>query len=236
MSKQKELYIVHGWSTSIDNWQKTIKDLEENHKVKVHMLNVPGLTAGIEKEYTIKDYANWAAKNIPDGAIVLGHSNGGRILMNAVADGKLHPSKLILLDAAGVYYRSAKARIFMIAARWFGWLIGKDSGLRKCIHRLLHANDYSNANEGMKRTLENMIESDLELDFSKVGVPTEIIWGKNDKVTPLWQGKKIAEGIPDAHLDIVNGWGHSPYFTDPIKLASKIAEKINTPVTNKEQA
>jgi pimeloyl-ACP methyl ester carboxylesterase len=225
-AKPRELYIVHGWSTSLDNWQKTIKALEDEYKIKVRMLNVPGLTTPEEKEYTIKDYVNWAAGSIPSGAVVLGHSNGGRILMNAVADGKLHPSKLILLDSAGVYHRSAKARVFMILSRWFGWLIGKDSGLRKCVHRLLHANDYANANEGMKRTLENMLESDRDLDFAKVDVPTEIIWGKLDPITPLKHGRKIAAAIPNATLDVVDNWNHSPYFAHPQELAAKIAEKI----------
>ncbi|MCL2002111.1 alpha/beta hydrolase [Candidatus Saccharibacteria bacterium] len=227
MSAQKELYIVHGWSTCLDYWQKTLKDLEEKRGIKVHMLNVPGLTGGEEKEYKMSDYVNWVSQQIPEGAIVLGHSNGGRILMNAIADGKLKPKRLILLNSAGIYYRSWKARVFMQGAKWLGWLIGKDSGLRKCIHRILRANDYANANEGMKRTLENMIESDRDLDFSKIKVPTDIIWGKQDKVTRLRMGKKLAELIPYAHLDVVSGWGHSPYFNQPIRLSAKIAEKVN---------
>ncbi|MCL2371401.1 alpha/beta hydrolase [Candidatus Saccharibacteria bacterium] len=227
MSKKKpELYIVHGWTTTTDNWQKTLGYLRDRHNIKVHFLNVPGLTTTEEKEYTIKDYANWASKTIPPDAIVLGHSNGGRILMNAVVSRKLKPKKLILLNSAGVYYRSWKARAFMIVARWLGWAVSKDSGIRTCVRRLARASDYAKANEGMKCTLENMIESDRDFDFSKVNVPTNIIWGSRDKFTPLKQGRKIAAGIPNNTFEVIEGWGHSPYYTNPAALATKIAEKV----------
>jgi pimeloyl-ACP methyl ester carboxylesterase len=221
----RDLYIVHGWTTYVDRWDAVAEELAKLG-VKAHLLKVPGLTTGEEKEYTIDDYVDWVAGQIPADAIALGHSNGGRILLNAIAGGKLKPSRLILLDSAGIYHRGLRVQITMRLARWFGWLKNV-KGLRKIVHRLLRAGDYAKANEGMKRTLENMIESDRNLDLARVHVPTEIIWGQNDKTTPLWQGRKLAQGIAGARLEVVDGWGHSPYLTDPAKLAAKIAEKIN---------
>ena len=94
MSKKIDLYIIHGWTYTIKPWDKTLEILKKND-INVHMLKVPGLTEESEKVFTINDYVRWANQNIPDGAIALGHSNGGRILLNLCAK---KPKKLKTLN------------------------------------------------------------------------------------------------------------------------------------------
>ena len=85
-----DLYIIHGWTYTVEPWKSTLKILKDNG-INVKMLNVPGLTEPSNKVYTIEDYVKWADREIPDGAIALGHSNGGRILLNLCAK---KPTKL----------------------------------------------------------------------------------------------------------------------------------------------
>ena len=80
----KTLYVIHGWTYTVAPWQNTIKLLKE-HDIEIKMLHVPGLTEPSDKVFTISDYAKWADQEIPDGAVALGHSNGGRILLNLCA-------------------------------------------------------------------------------------------------------------------------------------------------------
>ena len=106
----KTLYIIHGWAYSVEPWQKTLKLLKEKG-IKYKMLHVPGLTEPSEKIWTIEEYVEWANKNIPEGSIALGHSNGGRILLNLCSKTPEKLSHLILLDSAGVYEKSKKRDI-----------------------------------------------------------------------------------------------------------------------------
>ena len=108
---RKTLYIIHGWTYTVKPWQKTIALLEKAG-VKVKMLNVPGLTAPSNKIWTIQDYVAWADKNLPEDAVALGHSNGGRILLNLCSKNPTKLSRLILLDSAGVYEPSRKRVLF----------------------------------------------------------------------------------------------------------------------------
>jgi len=103
----KTLYIIHGWTYTTEPWTKTIAFLKEAG-VKVEMLNVPGLTTNSKKVWTIEGYAAWANQNIPDGAVALGHSNGGRILLNLLSEKPEKLKHLILLDSAGIYEDSKK--------------------------------------------------------------------------------------------------------------------------------
>ena len=212
-----DLYIVHGWSYTVEPWKTTLKLLRENG-ISVKMLNVPGLTAPSDKEFTISDYVKWANKEIPDGAIALGHSNGGRILMNLCS---IKPEKLkflILLDSAGVYEPTAKKKFIEKMAK-IGKPLKKVPGVDKVFHKLTGTTDYSRAPENMKKTLANMLASDKDLDFSKVTTRTMILWGKKDTTTPPRHATKIYEGLPNAELKFYANWTHAPYISNPDELA-----------------
>ncbi|MBO7717988.1 alpha/beta fold hydrolase, partial [Candidatus Saccharibacteria bacterium] len=91
-----DLYIIHGWTYTVEPWRETLALLREKG-IKVKMLNVPGLTTDSKKVFSIDDYVKWADSEIPDGAIALGHSNGGRILLNLCAKKPDKLKYLILL-------------------------------------------------------------------------------------------------------------------------------------------
>jgi pimeloyl-ACP methyl ester carboxylesterase len=161
-----DLYIIHGWTYTVEPWKNTLKMLE-TRGLKVKMLHVPGLTEPSDKIYTIDDYVKWADAQIPDGAIALGHSNGGRILLNLCSKKPEKLKYLILLDAAGIYEPSVRKKLVEGLAK-IGKPLKKVKIIDKAFHKVTGSTDYSRAPENMKHTLANMIESDKTLDFSKV--------------------------------------------------------------------
>ncbi|MBR0461029.1 alpha/beta hydrolase [Candidatus Saccharibacteria bacterium] len=214
------LYVIHGWTYTTKPWAKTIALLKEKG-VNIKMLNVPGLTAPSQKVWTIDEYVKWADQNIPDGAIALGHSNGGRILLN-LCDQKPDKLKhLILLDSAGVYEESTKRNLMRHLSKTLAPL-KKVPYLQKVVHKLTGASDYSKAPENMKQTLANMIDSDKNLDLTKVTTPTSILWGRADTVTPPRQASVIHRAISGSTLKLFNSWTHAPYISHPQELASAI--------------
>ena len=134
----------------------------------------------------------------------------------------------ILLSSAGVYEPSRKRDILRSLSKIFAPLKGSRL-IRKIVHKITGASDYSQAPENMKQTLSNMLDSDKDLDFSHVSTPVRLIWGEDDNVTPLRQGKKIKHTIKGSTLKTVPGWSHAPYLQDPERLANIISaeyEKI----------
>ena len=218
----RTLYIIHGWTYTVEPWTKTIALLKKQG-INVKMLNVPGLTAPSQKVWTIDEYADWADKNIPDGAIALGHSNGGRILLNLLSKKpeKLH--HLILLDSAGIYEESKKRDLARKTAKTFAPL-KRVKLFRKVYHKLLGASDYDRAPENMKKTLSNMLDSDKKLDLSNITTPTTILWGKKDNVTPPHQGAVLHERLKNSKIVFFNDWTHAPYIVDPEGLARAITK------------
>ena len=218
----KTLYIIHGWTYTVEPWNRTIKILNDKYQIKVEMLHVPGLTDPSKKVWTIDEYVKWADSLLPEDAIVLGHSNGGRILLNLLSRQPDRVSHLILLDAAGVYEPSKKRDILRKLSQILAPL-RRVKILRKIIHKIIGAGDYDKAPENMKKTLTNMLDSDRNLDISKVKVKTDILWGEMDKITPPRQAKKMHQLIKKSRLKLFPNWTHAPYIVDPEGLAKTIS-------------
>lgn len=212
-----DLYIIHGWTYTVEPWRETLALLREKG-IKVKMLNVPGLTTDSKKVFSIDDYVKWADSEIPDGAIALGHSNGGRILLNLCAKKPDKLKYLILLDSAGIYEPTTKKKIVSFLAK-IGKPLKKVKIVDKVFHRITGSTDYSKAPENMKKTLTNMLESDKDLDISKVETKTFILWGKKDTVTPPRQATAFYEKLPNAELRFYTNWTHAPYISSPDELA-----------------
>lgn len=226
--KKPVLYIIHGWTYTVAPWERTIALLEKQG-IKVEMLHVPGLTSPSKKVWTIEEYVKWADRHIPDGAVALGHSNGGRILLNLCSENPAKLKHLILLDAAGIYESTnTKRDVARTVSKKLGFL-KKIPGLAKVWHKLTGASDYAHAPENMKRTLSNMLESDKKLDVTKVTTPTSIIWGAADTVTPLQQAEALHQRIRSSTLDVHQGWTHAPYISHPAELAKAIFRAYKKP-------
>lgn len=219
-----DLYIIHGWTYTVEPWRKTLEMLRRQG-ISVKILKVPGLTEESKKVFTIEDYVKWANKEIPDGAIALGHSNGGRILLNLCAKKPNKLKYLILLDSAGVYEPTLKKKIVERVAK-IGKPLKKVPILDKIFHKVTGSTDYSKAPENMKETLKNMLASDKDLDFKKVETKTFILWGKKDTTTPPRQATVMYEKLPNAELKFYANWTHAPYISSPEELARVLASLV----------
>ena len=226
----RNIYIIHGWTYSVEPWTSTVSILRSKG-VTVHQLRVPGLTGESSEEWDIDGYVEWLRSELGgvESPVVLGHSNGGRIALNYLKKYPGSIEKLILLNAAGINVDnqkiSLKRKLFRIAAAILKPL--KYIPLvRKVVYRVVGGGDYERAPENMKRTLHNMLESDQFLELEDIATPTTVLWGARDEVTPLAQGRTMAERLPQASLRVFDEWAHAPYITHPGELSVAILEEL----------
>ena len=223
--KTPTLYIIHGWTYTTSHWDQTL-DIMKKDGYKTIMLHVPGLTEPSTKEFTISDYVKWADKNIPTGSIALGHSNGGRILMNLLTEKPDKLKHLILLDSAGIYEESRRRDLVRTISK-IGAPLKRVKLFRKIFHKLTGASDYDAAPANMKVTLTNMLTSDKHLDPSVITTPTTILWGEADTTTPVHQAHILNEKISGSTLRTYKNWTHAPYICDPAGLARALERTID---------
>ncbi len=78
----------------------------------------------------------------------------------------------------------------------------------------------------MKETYLKGISEDLSQKAFFIKVPTVIIWGDKDVLTPIDQAELINKKIEGSKLVIIPGGGHALQIKMPEALAEKILENI----------
>ena len=226
----KKIFIIHGWTYTTDKWQEFV-GLITAAGFEVVQLAVPGLTEATNKVWTLDDYVEWLKEKLSaeQNAIIIGHSNGGRIALAFAVEYPNKLKQLILIDSAGIYHNELPLRIkraIFGAAAKIGKKITSSEILKKVLYKLAGESDYKNATPQMRQTMANLISADLSLELEKITIPTLIIWGRHDKATPLFDGMLMNKLIKNSALYIIEGAGHSPYATNAKEVAGKILETI----------
>jgi len=229
----KKIYILHGWTYSTEKWNPFINLLKQK-ETEVNILKIPGLTGDLNKVWAIEDYVEWLNKILnkeKNKVILIGHSNGGRIALNFAIKYPEKLARLILVDSSGIYHDDlvirAKRLLFKNLAK-IGKKITSSEKLRNFLYKIVGESDYKKASPIMKQTMVNLINSDKFLNFDKVTVPTLIIWGREDKTTPLSDGKLMNKLIANSKLNVIDNARHSPMFTNPEKVVNRIYEELTS--------
>ncbi|WP_349536542.1 bifunctional fumarylacetoacetate hydrolase/alpha/beta hydrolase family protein [Rhodococcus rhodochrous] len=66
-----------------------------------------------------------------------------------------------------------------------------------------------------------------EPKFSDIAVPTLVITGDEDKVSPVAVNEQLAESITDSRLEILDGVGHWHTLEDPSRVTALLTEFLN---------
>jgi pimeloyl-ACP methyl ester carboxylesterase len=238
--------ILHGWGASAKSYEK-LKPLLEQKGISVFVFDLPGFgnEPAPKSAWSVSDYVEWVRNKIQEVAKIplnpplqkggekfylFGHSFGGRIAIKFAAKYPEKLAGLILCDAAGITPRpKVKITIFSVLSRSgklvFSLPILKyiQPVVRKIEYFLAGSRDYYYLqNPIMKKVFNNVIEESLTAYLNKIIAATLIIWGKNDKMTPVSDAHVMHEKIKGSKLEILEDVGHSPHLENPEVLADKI--------------
>ncbi len=211
---KKRIHLVHGWTYSIDNWADFIKQLEQAGFEPV-LHRVPGLTTPSDEVWTIEKYIEWLHGELgsEQELILVGHSNGGRILLTYVQKYPAGVEHLVLIGAAGLVDRdkalAVKKKVGQVVAKILKPIV-PDGKPRRVMYRLIGARDYGNAKPNMRETMKNMHKHDHLLQPENIQIPATLIWGEYDKAIPVRLGEELRDRLPKVVSWNVLKAGHSP--------------------------
>ncbi|HML20802.1 MAG TPA: alpha/beta hydrolase [Aggregatilinea sp.] len=214
---------LHGWGGSVQSFWPVAQQLAPLG-YEVHVLDLPGFgqTAPPPDVWGVADYARFVAAYLDAAELgsvyVLGHSFGGRISLILGADYASRVRKMVLADAAGLrttpslgaQTRTAVAKTVRGVLNRAG-LDGMRSKLEDQYRQRYASEDYRTAG-ALRETFIRVIEEDLSSFAERIQAPTVLIWGDQDVDTPLWQGQRLEQLIPDAGLIVFQGAGHFSYL------------------------
>ncbi|WP_119072386.1 alpha/beta fold hydrolase [Aggregatilinea lenta] len=214
---------LHGWGGSVQSFWPVAQQLASLGYC-VHVLDLPGFgqTEPPPDVWGVADYARFVVAYLDaaklDRVSVLGHSFGGRISLILGADYPQRVHKMVLADAAGLRSTpSLGTQTRTAVAKTVRGVLGRAGldGVRARLeeqYRQRYASDDYRTAGALRETFVRVVEEDLSDFARRVQASTVLIWGDQDQDTPLWQGERLEQLIPDAGLIVFEGAGHFSYL------------------------
>jgi len=245
------IVLVHGFGSEARfDWGNVLKPLAAKHRVLA--LDQIGFGASDKPfiDYSIQTYVDFLGEFLRTLHVheftLAGESLGGWISALYTIESLVpantgpaalpKPTRLILEDAAGISTEHLGNRTMPIPiAGTFADAHGvaivfhdrsrvTEEFVRESWEMKMKANDgftersiWSNpkvASEGVKDRI------------GTITVPTLVVWGGNDELVPLEQGREYAAGIPGAKLTIVPDCGHAPSIEKPSEFLAAVVPFI----------
>lgn len=199
------IIFLHGWGAGKDSFL-WLSDYLTNYKL--HFASLDGFDGtDAPNDPTISGYADRLDKYIKanklDNVVLVGHSFGGRIAIEYCS--KHDILGLILVDSAGIKPKYSFKKHFSVLKykllkKLVKFKLAKKERLKK-----YGSTDYKNCNQDMKQVFLNSISYDQTKLLNKIKTQTLLIWGKNDKETPLYMAKKLNKNIKNSELVVIDG-------------------------------
>ena len=220
--------ILPGWGTTIDTYMTLINSISKY--ACVYCLDMPGFGGSQEpnNSWNIDEYIAFIIDFIKKQNIkeldLIGHSNGGRIIIKLMNSKKLDfkVNKIILIGSAGIVHRKTllkkiKIKVFKFLKRILEIKLinHRFPNLLLNLKKTFGSEDYRNSTPIMRETLVKLINEDIKEFLPNINVPTLLIWGELDTATPITDGEIMENFIPDAGLIKVKNCSHYVFLEEP---------------------
>ena len=238
-----DLVLLHGWGLHGGLFRPVIESLSKSFTL--HLVDLPGHGRSdmVEGDYTLANIAQQISENVPENATWLGWSLGGRVALQAAADG-VAIEKLILVgvnpcfvqqadwphampesellqvaESLKLDYKQTLLRFLAVQSR------GSERGREEL--RALRSELFAHGkpNElALAGGLESLRSVDLRALLPTINQQTLVLHGQRDTLAPLAAAEFTAQQMPSARLNVIKGAGHAPFISHPDEFVTTIEE------------
>ena len=225
------LVLLHGAGSSATIWDPLIEQLGGRWPVLAPNLPGHGGDAGPNRR-SIEEYATWLEAYLAghaEGPVVLaGHSMGGAIAMEAALRRRAELAGLILIST-GARLRVAPEVLAGIPVDFPGTMrqMGEYAFTPGAPVELLKESqvrlDQAGA-EVVHGDFSACDAFDVMARLEQIDLPTLVLCGTEDRMTPPKYSELLVQQIPGARLELIEGTGHMGPAEQPAAFALPISE------------
>ena len=241
------LVMIQGLGGDVTTWAAQIPALQRHFKVIAFDNRDAGRSSEAAEPYIIPDTADDAAALMDSLGIsqahVVGASMGGMVAQGLVLDHPHKVRKLVLLSTAARWVRFQVH--FIRLMRWIrerdpdnevlpiaGVLNGmmsteflkNDAAVDEMIERG-HFRPQFPQSLAAKSRQEDAVAQFNSLDrLGQIEAPTLVLAADQDMLVPVWCSQEVADAIPGARLQVLEGGGHGAIFEIPDKVNQAIID------------
>lgn len=226
------LMLLHGLFGALSNFSDLIEHFKHTHKVIVPILplydldllhtTVKGLAKHVQQFIDHKGY---------DQIHLLGNSLGGHVGLVHILS---HPEKiktLTLTGSSGLFENAMgdsypkRGDYEYIRAKTAETFYNPAVATKELVDEVFEITNSRIKVIKIIALAKSAIRNNLGEELGQIKVPTLLIWGKNDKVTPPFVAEDFHKLIPNSELAFIDECGHAPMMEVPAAF-NEILEKF----------
>jgi malonyl-CoA O-methyltransferase len=230
-----DVVLLHGWALHGGMWGPWIKGL--SRQARLHFIDLPGhgrsaWPAGVS---TLRDLARAVSPHVPQGAAVLGWSLGGMVALELARSRPGDLAALVLVATTPCFLSREDWPAGMNPGVLDGFAAGLAGDYRRTISNFLALQTWGdeNATQALRSLRANLDShgepdpqalaaglgilrhADLRDELASIAIPTLVIAGEHDRITPVAAGRELASRLPSARFVEVPKAGHAPFLSHP---------------------
>ena len=232
---EQTILFLHGLFGRPDNWKRVMEELSDFYRLIALQLPIDHAPdrrkAGIRSITELTDYVERALDHLGIGqAILCGNSLGGLIAIDFCLRRPRRAEGLVLVGSAGMLENAFGVGTRPTITRQYVRLraseIFYDNGLvtDELVEEIYaHVSD-RNYTRLMLRRARATRDCKIKHRLCELVLPTLIVWGKEDQITPLSVGEEFRQHIPNSRLELLDQCGHSPNIERPKEFGRMLQE------------
>ena len=237
--KGDTLVLLHGLLGALSNFEGIIDHFSKDYNVVVPLLPILELPIRKISVGSLVDYvADFIEMKGFNNVNVLGNSLGGHITLLYVLG---HPDKVnsVILTGSSGLFESAMGSTFpkrgnyeYIKKKAEDTFYDPKIATKELVDEIFDIVNDRNKAIRVVATAKSAVRHNLGDKLHLIKVPTLLIWGREDNVTPAFVGKKFSELIEGSKLVFVEKCGHAPMMEKP-DIFNEILEEFLLGVASK---
>lgn len=228
----KTILFLHGWGGSGESFAPISRYFARacDASGTPYQVLTPSLPCPPQQVYTLDDYVDQIDLLLQTHqvtrCIVIAHSFGARLVALLQAR---HPklfTQIVITGGAGLPPRWNFG--VWLKVRWYKFC------RRLGIKIQGGSADYRRLDANGKQTFQNIIHRDLTNEIRQITAPTLLVWGDQDRDTPINQMRRWQRLVPQAHAIVYRGKGHFAYLEDAARFIGDVTRFLRQYGVNHE--
>lgn len=223
------ILLLHGLFGALSNFKEVINHFSENYTVAIPMLplytselkdtSVGGMVKFVERFVEWKGYEN---------VNLIGNSLGGHIAL-IYSLRNLDKVKSIILTGSSGLFESAlgdgypkKSDYEYVKKKTEYTFYDPNTATKELVDEVF---DIVNDRRKAISTLylaKSAVRHNLRDELQNISMPSLLIWGEQDRITPPFVGEEFDKLLPDSKLHMLDKCGHAPMMERPKEFNSLV--------------
>ena len=225
------LLLLHGLFGALSNFGGILDYFGERYNVVVPLLpmftmplrkvSINGLLDHVERFVAFKGYSN---------INILGNSLGGHIALLYTLRNQKVLSSLTLTGSSGLFENAMgstfpkRGNYDFIKKKTADTFYNPEIASKELVDEVFDIVNDRNKAIRVIATAKSAIRHNVGERLDEIDIPTLLIWGKQDTITPHYVGEQFHELIKNSRLVFIDECGHAPMMEYPKKFNSVLEE------------